>query len=127
MDATLAGKIDVKKATMGTRRVDRHTRLYFEEPTGWGTCVRDASWHPSAPMIVGKWFLSSLDSESMPATNEDSPCITASAWNGYSMSRGTSTIHAFNESSEDEGEPDMRRSVDATLKPNPDVYQMSNY
>lgn len=53
MDATLAGKIDVKKATMGTRKADRHTRLYFEEPSGWGTCVRDASWHPSAPMIVG--------------------------------------------------------------------------
>ncbi|KID72419.1 WD repeat protein, partial [Metarhizium brunneum ARSEF 3297] len=103
MDATLAGKIDVKKATMGTRRVDRHTRLYFEEPTGWGTCVRDASWHPSAPVMV------------------------ASAWNGYSMARGTCTLHAFNESSDDEGEPEMRRSVDAMLRPNPDVYQMSNY
>ncbi|OAA45009.1 WD repeat protein [Metarhizium rileyi] len=103
MDATLAGKIDVKKATMGTRRVDHHTRLHFEEPTGWGTCVRDASWHPNAPMIV------------------------ASAWNGYSMARGTCTLHAFNESSDDEGEPDMRRSVNAMLRPDPDVYQMSNY
>ncbi|GAB0138665.1 hypothetical protein EsDP_00006891 [Epichloe bromicola] len=103
MDATLAGKIDVKKATMGTRRVDRHTRLYFEEPTGWGTCVRDASWHPSAPMVV------------------------ASAWNGYSMARGTCTLHAFNESPEDEGEPGMRRSVDELLRPNAEAYNESSF
>ena len=55
MDATPAGTIDVKAATKGTRKADRHTRMYFDE-RGWGTCVRDASWHPSAPMIVGKQF-----------------------------------------------------------------------
>ncbi|KAG5982323.1 hypothetical protein E4U55_002055 [Claviceps digitariae] len=54
MDATLAGTIDVKKATMGTRRSDRNTRVYFEPPSSWGTCVRDASWHPSAPIVVGE-------------------------------------------------------------------------
>ena len=55
MDATLAGTVDVKNATMGTRAVDRRYRLYhFDEPGGWGTCVRDASWHPSAPILVGK-------------------------------------------------------------------------
>lgn len=54
LDATLAGTIDVKKATMGTRRRDRHTRHWFDEPGGWGTCVRDASWHPSAPVMVGE-------------------------------------------------------------------------
>lgn len=43
------------------------------------------------------------------------------------MARGTCTLHAFNESSDDEGEPDMRRSVNAMLRPDPDVYQMSNY
>ncbi|KAG6008412.1 hypothetical protein E4U43_000154, partial [Claviceps pusilla] len=103
MDATLAGTIDVKKATMGTRRLDRHTRLYFQQPSGWGTCVRDASWHPSAPFIV------------------------ASAWNGYSMARGTCTLHAFNEGPDDEGEPRMRRSVDALLKPNPQEFNESSF
>ncbi|KAG6112365.1 hypothetical protein E4U13_004306 [Claviceps humidiphila] len=102
MDATLAGTIDVHKATMATRRVDRYTRLLFEPPSGWGTCVRDASWHPSAPMIV------------------------ASAWNGYSMARGTCSVHAFNEGPNDEAEPFMRRSVDAMLNPNPEAFSESS-
>lgn len=53
LDATLAGTIDVKKATRGTRRSDGRTRHWYEEPEGWGTCVRDASWHPTAPLLVG--------------------------------------------------------------------------
>ncbi|PHH77125.1 hypothetical protein CDD82_3655 [Ophiocordyceps australis] len=92
LDATLAGKIKVKEATYGTRRRDGHTRRWFDEPGGWNTCVRDASWHPSAPILV------------------------ASAWNGYSMARGTCTLHAFNETSDDEGQPEMRRSVDCNLR-----------
>lgn len=56
LDATLAGTVDVKKATMGTRPVDQHSRfLHLDEPGGWGTCVRDASWHPNAPVLVGKF------------------------------------------------------------------------
>lgn len=55
MDATIAGTIDVRKATTGTRRRDGRTRMYIGEPGNWNTCVRDASWHPSAPMIVGKF------------------------------------------------------------------------
>lgn len=55
LDATLAGTIDVKKATMGTRRLTRPNRHWFDEPGGWGTCVRDASWHPCAPVMVGTW------------------------------------------------------------------------
>ncbi|KAJ6444018.1 WD repeat protein [Purpureocillium lavendulum] len=103
MDATLAGTIDVKKATLGTRRRDRHTRHWFDEPSGWGTCVRDASWHPTAPVLV------------------------ASAWNGYSMARGTCTMHAFNDSTDDEGEPGMRQSVDCNLQEDPEVFQASSY
>ncbi|TQW01048.1 hypothetical protein V2A60_002066 [Cordyceps javanica] len=99
MDATIARIIDVKQATTGTRRLDRRTRLYFDEPGGWGTCVRDASWNPNAPVIV------------------------ASAWNGYSMARGTCTIHSFNEAGEDEGEPEMGQSVDDMLKNNPNFYR----
>ncbi|OAA60057.1 WD repeat protein [Cordyceps fumosorosea ARSEF 2679] len=98
MDATIAQIIDVKQATAGTRRFDRHTRLYFDESSGWNTCVRDASWNPNAPVIV------------------------ASAWNGYNMARGTCTVHSFNEADEDEGEPGMGRSVDHMLKDNPNFY-----
>ncbi|PNY23576.1 LEC14B protein [Tolypocladium capitatum] len=98
LDATLAGTIDVKEATMGTRRRDRRTRHWFDEPSGWGTCVRDASWHPSAPVMV------------------------ASAWNGYSMARGTCTLHAFNESPDDEVDPDMQRSVNSMLLPEPETF-----
>jgi hypothetical protein len=55
MDATLAGIVDVKKATMRTRPMNHRYRLYhFDERGDWGTCVRDASWHPSAPVLVGK-------------------------------------------------------------------------
>jgi WD repeat-containing protein 23 len=55
MDATLAGVVDVKKATMRTRPMDNRHRFYhFDEPGNWGTCVRDASWHPNAPLLVGK-------------------------------------------------------------------------
>ncbi|RDA89395.1 hypothetical protein CP532_6144 [Ophiocordyceps camponoti-leonardi (nom. inval.)] len=98
IDATPAGTIDVKKTTMGTRRHDRHARRWYDEPGGWGTCVRDASWHPSAPVLV------------------------ASAWNGYSMARGTCTLHSFDEAGEDESESATQRSLDCNLRPNPDLY-----
>ncbi|PTB70465.1 WD40 repeat-like protein [Trichoderma citrinoviride] len=103
MDATKAGEIDVQRATHRTRKLDRRTRVYFDEPGGWGTCVRDASWHPSAPVIV------------------------ASAWNGYSMARGTCSVHAFNESSEDEGEPEMGDSVNESLRPDPETFYRSSF
>ncbi|KAH6607305.1 hypothetical protein Trco_003618 [Trichoderma cornu-damae] len=98
MDATKAGEIDVQGATDQTRKMDHRTRVYFNEPGGWGTCVRDASWHPSAPVIV------------------------ASAWNGYSMARGTCTVHAFNPSSEDEGEPRLGDSVNESLMSDPQTF-----
>ncbi|KAL7790761.1 WD40 repeat-like protein [Trichoderma ceciliae] len=103
MDATKAGEIDVQRATNKTRRLDRRTRVYFDEPGGWDTCVRDASWHPNAPVIV------------------------ASAWNGYSMARGTCTVHAFNGSSEDEGDPDLGDSVDESLRSDPETFYSSTY
>jgi WD repeat-containing protein 23 len=52
MDATLAGKIDVYAATKNTRPPYRDDEDYAH--SGWKTCVRDASWHPNAPMVVGK-------------------------------------------------------------------------
>ncbi len=65
MDATLAGKIDVNKATHHSR--PRDPELYtntYEMDDGsrgaWKTCVRDASWHPNAPVIAGMSFVSDL-------------------------------------------------------------------
>lgn len=61
IDATLARTIDVGGATDGTRPSDRGTGLYrARRYGGWATCVRDASWHPSAPMLVGELTQSSL-------------------------------------------------------------------
>ncbi|KAI3583152.1 WD40-repeat-containing domain protein [Fusarium oxysporum f. sp. albedinis] len=104
MDASLAGIVDVKKATMRTRPMDNRHRFYhFDEPGNWGTCVRDASWHPTAPLLV------------------------ASAWNGYNMARGTCTLHSYNDNVDDEGEPPMGQSVNHLLKEQPELYQNSTY
>lgn len=59
MDATLAGKIDVNKATHHSRPKDQGIYNYQPEirsnrdPGAWKTCVRDASWHPNAPVVAG--------------------------------------------------------------------------
>ncbi|KAM0249618.1 hypothetical protein ACHAP5_002744 [Fusarium lateritium] len=104
MDASLAGVVDVKKATSRTRQMDNRHRFYhFDDPGNWGTCVRDASWHPTAPLLV------------------------ASAWNGYNMARGTCTLHSFNENIDDEGEPPLGHSVNDVLKEQPEVYHNSTY
>ena len=64
LDATLAGKINVNDATQNTR--PRDPDLYASSMTydmdddrssaAWKTCVRDASWHPSAPVVAGMFF-----------------------------------------------------------------------
>ncbi|OLN86087.1 LEC14B protein [Colletotrichum chlorophyti] len=94
MDATLAGTIDVRKATKNSRPIERRYRVYHgEDFPGWNTCVRDVSWHPNAPLLA------------------------ASAWNGFNMANGTCTLHSYNESEEDEAEPPMGRNVDEKLRP----------
>lgn len=59
LDATLAGKVNVLKATKNSRPRDpemlAETYDYWGRNGGsWMTCVRDASWHPNAPLIAGK-------------------------------------------------------------------------
>ncbi|KAI6711039.1 WD domain-containing protein [Diplocarpon mali] len=101
MDATLAGKVDVYATTRETRPRGGHNLWDGDEDihAPWKTCVRDASWHPNAPMIV------------------------ASAWNGYGMSSGTCTVHSWNDGAEDdEAEPKMGLRVDRKLRPNPAFY-----
>ena len=61
MDATLAGKVDVNEATHHSRPrdPDLYTAAYEMDDRRargeWKTCVRDASWHPNAPVIAGEY------------------------------------------------------------------------
>lgn len=60
MDATLAGTIDVGEATVYSRPRDPETDATAYEVSGdmlWRTCVRDASWHPNAPVLAGEHYL----------------------------------------------------------------------
>lgn len=96
MDATVAGVIDVRKTTSKAAETlpPRRTRRSWYEndtPNGWTTVVRDASWHPNAPFIA------------------------ASSLNGWDNSLGTVTVHSYNESSMDEGEPRMGVGYDEKL------------
>ena len=61
IDATLAREVNVYKAT---RVMRRHDASYQGDPYHmWGgyerdnTCVRDVSWHPSAPLFAATSFL----------------------------------------------------------------------
>lgn len=57
MDATLAKKINVEEATYKSRPQYRYMSYCSnEDPGKWRACVRDASWQPNAPVIVGKLF-----------------------------------------------------------------------
>ncbi|PBP22990.1 WD40 repeat-like protein [Diplocarpon rosae] len=101
MDATLAGKVDVHATTRQIRPRRGHHLLEGDENTyePWKTCIRDASWHPNAPIIV------------------------ASAWNGYGMTSGTCTVHSWNDGAEeDEAEPKMGLRVDQKLRPTSALY-----
>jgi WD repeat-containing protein 23 len=58
LDATLKGKIDVLKATRNSRPRDPQLMeeaydYYGRNGGAWMTCVRDASWHPNAPIVAG--------------------------------------------------------------------------
>jgi WD repeat-containing protein 23 len=61
MDATLAGTVDVFSATENTRPPHSQYDMMMGwddddvSHSTWKTCVRDASWHPNAPVIAGKF------------------------------------------------------------------------
>lgn len=62
MDATLAGVVDAYSATKDSRPPTHAMggmgwRDEDVSQSGWRTCVRDAAWHPNAPIIVGKFNL----------------------------------------------------------------------
>ena len=60
LDATLAGKVDVNRVTHHSRRREpdySYAATYDMDDRRqgqWKTCVRDASWHPNAPVIAGE-------------------------------------------------------------------------
>ncbi|KAI4956128.1 hypothetical protein J4E91_000338 [Alternaria rosae] len=105
MDATLAGKVDVLKATRNSRPRDADLLSGMYDHWGrnegrWQTCVRDASWHPNAPMIA------------------------ATSWNGWGTSQGTCTVHTWNDGlEEDEAEPKIGRRVNAQLQHDERLYR----
>ncbi|KIN07661.1 hypothetical protein OIDMADRAFT_108451 [Oidiodendron maius Zn] len=100
MDATLAGTVDVYGGTRNSRPPYGGHEMMSGHAM-WSTCVRDASWHPSAPMIVGM----------------------SSAWNGYGMETGTCSIHSWNDGAEDdEAEPKMGLRVNPKLEIDPEFY-----
>jgi WD repeat-containing protein 23 len=122
MDATLAGKVDVFNATKNTRPPEHVAGPWDDDDddvsfSRWQTCVRDASWHPTAPMIVGEYncpfgiFFDFND-------------YIASAWNGYGLSMGTVTSHSWNDGAEDdEAEPRMGLRLSEKLEQNPRYYE----
>ena len=98
LDATIAGKIDVRKATLSTRPhgpQDYDFDAFDDGDHGtWRTCVRDASWHPNAPIVA------------------------ATSWNGYSLNQGTCSVHSWNDGVEvDEADPPMGLMVNDKLIP----------
>ncbi|KAM3068156.1 hypothetical protein ACMFMG_011206 [Clarireedia jacksonii] len=122
MDATLAGKVNVFQATKNTRPPEHVVGPWDDDDdhvsfSRWQTCVRDASWHPTAPMIVGECNPSALD---LLSINDHS----ASAWNGYGLAMGTVTAHSWNDGAEDdEAEPKMGLRVSEKLEQNPRYYE----
>ncbi|KAB8236885.1 WD40 repeat domain-containing protein [Aspergillus alliaceus] len=98
LDATFAGTIDVGQATVDTRPQfpEMANSAYdFNSHAGeltWQTCVRDASWHPNAPVLA------------------------ATSWNGWGLSTGTCTLHSWNNgAAEDEGTPPVSKNYDCRL------------
>jgi WD repeat-containing protein 23 len=53
LDATLVKTIDVRGTTMTARHHDLYPLSSWMSGDIWQTCVRDASWHPHVPILVG--------------------------------------------------------------------------
>lgn len=98
MDATLARKINVDRAVSGRTTggdLEDSDDETDDQPQRGGleACVRDASWHPSAPVIA------------------------ATSWTRWEESEGACTVHTWNDGLEDdEAEPKMGRGVDHELR-----------
>ncbi|KAF1809963.1 WD40 repeat-like protein [Eremomyces bilateralis CBS 781.70] len=115
MDATLAGKIDVQNSTMNTRPDDEEMRTaarntWSSRGNMWMACVRDASWHPSAPVIAGKSRFHCF--AMIPCKPNIS---TATAWNGRGAVLGTASVHTWGPGTGERDEGPTK--VNGQLKP----------
>jgi len=95
LDATLAGQINVFAATKDSRPFDEDLLSggYYRgwrDVRNWETCVRDVSWHPTAPVLAG--MLMSVEIRDAVFTNE---MIIATSWNGYGSATGTVSLHSW--------------------------------
>jgi WD repeat-containing protein 23 len=104
LDATIAAVIDVNEATFETRPFDPdlNESSYYHRTNinTWKTLVRDASWHPNAPIIA------------------------ATSWTGWGMTTGACTTHSWNdETKKDEYEGGMATRVNGELKHDPRLYE----
>ena len=118
LDATLAGKIDVQKATHNSR--DRYPNLYDDHGYGdsrgsnrWQTCVRDASWHPNVPVLAG------MPAITLYLSFYSLTFSVATSWNGWGMATGTCTTHSWNDNitSDEVEDYHMGISYDEKLRP----------
>ncbi|EXJ92446.1 hypothetical protein A1O3_00997 [Capronia epimyces CBS 606.96] len=96
LDGTRKATIDVLQATRDTRpRTDSNGygyELHGHHSGVWKTCVRDASWSPTAPVLA------------------------ATSWNGWGMASGTVSLHSWNDGNEDdEALPPMASNYNASL------------
>lgn len=127
LDATVKGKIDVEKATKNSRPADPSLvgGYHWDTRRGgvqWKTVVRDASWHPNAPVIAGRVFSPFAHGSGLFTLLI---ILIASAWNGYGSQTGTVTVHAWNDGAEDdEAEPKMGVRVDDKLEHDESLYQL---
>ncbi|KAK6382150.1 hypothetical protein LTS17_004036 [Exophiala oligosperma] len=102
MDGTRKATIDVFAATKFARpRTDGGDgygyELHGHHNSVWKTCVRDASWSPTAPVLA------------------------ATSWNGWGMATGTVSLHCWNDGAEDdEARPPMGSNYNARLDPRAD-------
>ncbi|KIW88769.1 uncharacterized protein Z519_10816 [Cladophialophora bantiana CBS 173.52] len=107
MDGTRKATIDVYEATRNTRpRADGSDgfggggygyELHGHHNSVWKTCVRDASWSPTAPVLA------------------------ATSWNGWGMATGTVSVHSWNDGAEDdEALPAMSSNYNHRLQPRED-------
>ncbi|KAI9885657.1 MAG: hypothetical protein M1823_002526 [Watsoniomyces obsoletus] len=93
LDATLAGKIDVRgairKSAVNGLLARARRNVFFTE-----TRVRDVSWHPNAPLIA------------------------ATAWSGQGTHMGSCSIHSWSDGAKEvESDMPMGYGVDEKLKP----------
>ncbi|KAL8807383.1 MAG: hypothetical protein Q9182_000722 [Xanthomendoza sp. 2 TL-2023] len=119
LDATLAGRIDVNKATYHSRPRD-DSPMYAHQysirgprnPDEWKTCVRDASWHPNAPVVAGEHqtILSNASNILILTTRSD---FLERIWNANSWN---------DDAEDDEGEPRMGVRVNQLLEEDESLY-----